>query len=129
VLYSSSFWLLLTKTKLIIILPIVIFVLIKALWVRIDAPTGGYVLNRKDYPILYKEVDAIQKKLNAPKVHQILLTPEFDAAINQTPRLGILGWQKNTLILGLPLMISMDRDQCLFVIAHEFGHLRKGQIC
>lgn len=121
-LNSSGVMLLLIKTKLIIILPIVIFVLIKALWVKIDAPTG-YVLNRKDYPILYKEVDAIQKKLKAPKVHQILLTPEFNAAIYQTPRLGILGWHKNTLILGLSLMISMDRDQCLSVIAHEFGHL------
>ncbi len=102
-LYSSGFMLLLIKTKLIIVLPIVIFVLIKALWVRIDAPTG-YFLNREDYPILYEEVDAVRKKLKAPKVHQILLTPDFNAAINQTPRLGILGWQKNTLILGLPLM-------------------------
>ncbi|PPD24903.1 MAG: hypothetical protein CTY21_14465, partial [Methylomonas sp.] len=39
------------------------------------------------------------------------------------PRLGIFGWYKNTLILGLELLMSMPPEQARSVIAHELGHL------
>ncbi len=119
---SPVFLLLLIKKKLIIVLIGMLYVLIKALWVKLDAPKG-YLLRRKEYPELYHEIDAIGQKLKAPRIHEIILNPEFNAAIAQTPRLGIFGWQKNTLILGLSLMLGLSREQFLAVVAHEFGHL------
>ncbi len=121
-IHSSVFLLLLIKKKLIIVLLMVFYVLIKALWVKLEAPTG-YILSRSEYPKLFKLLDKISKKLKAPKIHEVILTSEFNAAIVQTPRLGIFGWNKNTLILGLSLMMSMNKDEFVSVVAHEYGHL------
>ena len=35
----------------------------------------------------------------------------------------MLGWQKNTLFLGLELMLSLTPEQLRGVVAHELGHL------
>ena len=56
----------------------------------------------------------------------VLLTEEFNAAVVQIPRLGILGWNRNYLIIGLPLMKALTRKQLAAVLAHELGHLAGG---
>ena len=43
----------------------------------------------------------------------------------QLPRLGIFGWYRNYLIIGMPLMKSLTCEQFKAVLAHEFGHLAK----
>ncbi|MEH2151887.1 M48 family metallopeptidase [Nostoc sp.] len=62
-------------------------------------------------------------KLKAPRFHHILLTNDFNAAVVQIPRLGLLGWQQNYLIVGLPLMLALPPEQFRAVLAHELGHL------
>ena len=119
---SSTIFLLLIKKKLIILIAISIWVLLKALWIRFEAPQG-YELTRRDFPYLFNEIDNLQKQLDAPTIHNVILTNELNAAISQTPRLGVLGWQKNTLILGLELLLVLSQEQARAVLAHEFGHL------
>ncbi|MGH8547670.1 MAG: M48 family metallopeptidase [Methylococcales bacterium] len=119
---STVFTLLLIKKKLGLFLLVVVYVLCKALWVKLDPPSG-YRLERRQFPILFREVDELGKRLRAPKIHEIVLTPQINAGIQQTPRLGVFGWQKNTLILGLLLMLGLSKPQLIAVIAHEFGHL------
>ncbi|MEG4802819.1 M48 family metallopeptidase [Microcoleus sp. ARI1-B5] len=70
-------------------------------------------------------VDELTTKLQAPRFHNILLNREFNAAVVQVPRLGIFGWQKNYLLLGLPLMQSLSLEQFKAVRAHEVGHLSR----
>ena len=120
--YFHALVLFLVKSKIIFALVFVFYVLIKSLWVRLGTP-AGYPLKRRDCPRLFAEVEDLRKRLKAPKLHRIILTPEFNAAISQSPRLGVFGWQKNTLVLGLSMMLGMDKDQLMSVIAHEFGHL------
>ena len=72
---------------------------------------------------MYAEIDALRKQLKAIKIHEIILTDEFNAGIMQTPRLGVFGWYKNTLILGLQLLLALSPEQARAVLAHEFGHL------
>lgn len=119
---STALFLILLKKKLIFVLIPAIWILLKALWVRFDPPTG-YVLKLKDYPVLAREIKALQARLKTIRVHQVILTPEFNAAVVQTPRLGIFGWYRNTLILGLELLLSLSPEQARAVLAHEFGHL------
>lgn len=121
-LKSRLFFLIVIKQKLGIFLIGLIYVLIRAMWVKIDAPQG-YILTAKIFPTLHNAVDEISQKLKTPKIHQIILIPDFNACMLQTPRLGIFGMQKNTLMLGLQLLLSMSRRQTLSVIAHELGHL------
>ncbi|PZO38045.1 MAG: peptidase [Pseudanabaena frigida] len=104
----------------IVVVPI--FLLLRSLWVTFPAPTGTS-LQRKQVPELFALVQRLTKSLQAPQFHHILLTSEFNAAVVQVPRLGLLGWQKNYLILGLPLMQSLSPEQFQAVLAHEIGHL------
>lgn len=119
---STALFLLLVKKKLILVLLPTVWILLKSLWIRFEAPSG-YLLKQKDCPNLFAEINRLRKRLKAPKIHQVILTPELNAAITQTPRLGILGWQKNTLTLGLELLLTLSPEQAQAVVAHELGHL------
>ena len=120
--YSSAFFILLLKKKLIILLVVMAWVLLKSLWVRFDKPKG-FALKRSDFPQLYTEIDNLRDKLDALPIHEVILTPEFNAAVVQTPRLGILGWQHNTLFIGLELLMVLSVEEARAVLAHELGHL------
>ncbi|MEE8481616.1 MAG: M48 family metallopeptidase, partial [Desulfobacterales bacterium] len=106
------------------ILPLVIFsvVIVRAMWVRIIAPEG-IELKCEDFLVLSDALEKIRKQLKGPRIHTVLLNGEYNAAISQIPRLGIFGWQKNYLILGLPLMQALSPEHLLAIIAHEYGHL------
>ena len=122
--YSTAAILLLLKSKLLAPALIMAWVLLKALWVRFEKPQG-YELKRSDFPELYRELDGLRAALRSLPIHRVLLTPELNAAVVQTPRLGLFGWQHNTLILGLELLLILSPEQARAVLAHELGHLSK----
>ncbi len=76
-------------------------------------------------PALFQEIAQVRRALRARPIHEVILTSEMNAAVCQVPRLGLFGWPRNYLILGLPLMASMPVEQFRAVLAHEFGHLSK----
>jgi hypothetical protein len=61
--------------------------------------------------------------MRGPRVHRVLMERDMNAAVEQRPRLGIFGWQENTLFVGLPLLQALSPEQARAVLAHEFGHL------
>lgn len=121
-LTSTVVLLILIKKKLFIVLALIAWILIKSLWVRIEPPQG-YEIRRRDAPALFRDLDLYRKRLATPRIHQVLLTEEFNASIVQTPRLGVLGWHRNTLVLGLPLLMALKLDEARAVVGHELGHL------
>ncbi|MDX2307986.1 MAG: M48 family metalloprotease [Hyphomicrobium sp.] len=121
-LMSSGLLILLVKSKLFIVLAVAIWILFRSLFVRISAPTG-LPLARSDYPRLWGEVDGLRSSLAALPVHEAVLTGDMNAAVAQTPRFGIFGPHKNTLVLGLELLMTLSPQQARSVLAHEFGHL------
>lgn len=121
-MFSSTLFILLFKTKLIAAVVVPIWILARSLFVRVKAPQG-YPLDRKGYPVLWQEIDALRAKLSSLPIHEVVLTPQMNAAVSQTPRLGIFGPYKNTLVLGLELLMSLTPEQMRAVLAHEFGHL------
>ena len=121
---STAFLILLIKKKLIVFVAIFSWVLIKALWVRFHPPEGVRV-STDEAPRLHREVEAIREQLDVPSIHEIVLTQDFNAAMAQTPRLGMFGWPRNSLILGVPLLMSFGPDEARAVIAHELGHLSR----
>jgi Zn-dependent protease with chaperone function len=111
--------------KLIIILGLFLWMILKALWVKIDPPTGAEI--RADQaPALFSIIDGLRRQLGAPRFHHVLINDEFNAGVMQSPRLGIFGWHCNYLLIGLPLIKSLTVEQFTAVLAHEFGHLAKG---
>lgn len=119
---STAVFLLLLKKKILFLLLIPIYVLARSLVVRVKAPEG-LPLDRADYPTLWAEIDALRSKLGALPIHEVVAVSDMNAAVSQTPRLGLFGPYKNTLVLGLELLMSLSPAQARAVLAHEFGHL------
>lgn len=111
--------------KFILVLGSFLWMIIKALWVKLDAPQG-IEIKREQAPLLFAMLDELQRKLKAPRFHYVLLDNEFNACVVQIPRLGIFGWSRNYLCIGMPLLKSLSAAQFKAVLAHEYGHLSKG---
>ncbi len=121
----TSAWILwLFQTKIIWVMIAVAALLFKAMWVRVAAPQGT-IINHKDAPGLFEDIERIRVKADSPKVHEVYLTDDFNAGVSQVPRWGITGGSRNYLVLGLPLLVSLSRDEMCSVLAHEFGHLSR----
>lgn len=108
--------------KIALVPLVLIGVVLKALWVRFDPPEGR-VLTRADAPKLFQRVEQIRRKLKSPKADVVLLTHDFNASVTQLPRLGIFGWERTYLVIGLPLMYAVAPKHLDAVLAHEFGHI------
>ncbi|MBO2008645.1 M48 family metallopeptidase [Hymenobacter negativus] len=98
---------------------------LRSLWVKFDPPQGRALTPDEAAP-LFDELRQQARAMAAPPVHRVLLTTDFNAAIVQLPRLGVLGWPRNYLMVGLPLLQALSPEQAAAVVAHELGHLRGG---
>lgn len=119
---SGYLWVLLVKAKLLLAVPAIGFILMRALWVRIDAPTGRRV-TKHDCPLLFEQLADLCRRMKAPRIHRVLIVDDVNVSIAQIPRLGIFGWHRNYLVVGLPLLFILSTEQVRAVLAHEIGHL------
>src|SRR5882672_3105110 len=97
---------------------------LKALLIRIPPPKGVPV-TRAEAPALFTLLDDLRKQLRSVPFHHVLVVPEHNAAVVQVPRLGVLGWSRNYLLLGLPLLEAHSPEEVRAVLAHEFAHLSR----
>lgn len=113
-----------------LLIPILLFAAVilqaifRALWIKIPAPEG-YEIHPHQAPELFQFLRETRAKLRSPRLHHVLITDDFNAAIVQVPRLGALGWSANYLVIGLPLMQALTTEQFESVLAHEMGHLSR----
>jgi len=118
--------LLLKFGKLLLFLAIPLWYLAKsavqALFVRLPVPQGREI-TRADAPAMFSALDEMRRKMKGPAFHHVLIVDEVNAAIVQRPAFGFVGWPRNYLLLGLPLLESMSAPEALAVVAHEYGHL------
>lgn len=105
----------------IFVVPLV-WAVLTAMFVRMAPPTGR-IITRDEAPVLFDLVEDVRHETGAPRADTVLITQDFNAAVVQHPRLGVFGWPRNYLILGLPLMQALDVEEFRSVVAHEFGHL------
>lgn len=112
--------------KLILVLAVPLWLMLKAsfrmLFARFPAPQG-LGIGRHDAPELFRRLDDMQRRMDGPAFHHVLLVDQLNAAVVQHPRLGLFGWNRHYLLLGLPLLQTLDEDEALAVVAHEYGHL------
>ncbi len=117
----------LTIKLAVVLLPITLglsWIILRALWIRLDPPQG-LAIHPPDAPALFAELGELTRRLDAPRFHQVLLNGEFNASVVQIPRLGPLGWHKNYLSLGLPLLEGLAPAEFQAVLAHELAHLSR----
>ena len=87
-----------------------------------DLPEG-YYLKENEAPELEKTIKDLSVKLNTPTIHRIVVDDEYNAAVVQHPKFGLFGPKENILMIGLPLVSSLTREQFTSVLAHELAHI------
>lgn len=112
--------------KVLLLLAWPMWVLVKsslrALLVRLPSPQG-HEITRSQAPALFAAMDDMRARMHGPRFHHVLITDDVNAAVVQRPMFGLVGWPRNYLILGLPLLESLSTQEALAVVAHEYGHL------
>ncbi len=98
---------------------------LRGLQVRIEPP-GGWPVTREQAPRLFALLEELRGSLNCQPFHHVHMVSDLNAAVVQIPRLGIFGWHRNYLVLGLPLMASLSPEEFRAVLAHEFAHSSRG---
>lgn len=106
----------------VLVLPAVIAVVVlRTLCVRF-APPEGRALGADEAPRLLAEIERLRRLTGAPPLAGVLVDADVNAKAVSVPRaLGLLG-HRHYLVLGLPLVRLLDREELAAVIAHEFGH-------
>jgi Zn-dependent protease with chaperone function len=112
--------------KLLFFLAVPLYFLItgslKALFVRLPKPMGREI-NPAEAPALFAALDDMRRKMKGPRFHHVLVVDDLNATVVQRPAFGLIGWPRNYLLLGLPLLEGMAPQEALAVVAHEYGHL------
>ena len=88
-------------------------------------PPHGFDIARTASPLLFKDLRELRQKLAAPRFHDIVFTMEMGAAMVEVPRWSGLLPARNCLIIGLPLLHGVSRDEFLSILAHELAHLSR----
>ena len=82
-----------------------------------DAP--GPELTRDEHPALHAELDAVARDAGAQPADVVYLDLALNAAVLERRRQRIM-------LLGLPLLATLSRDELRAVVAHEYGHFTGG---
>ena len=97
-----------------------------ACWLAPAGPrAAGIDLPRGEAPALHQLADALAKRMGAKPVDAVHITAEMNAAVHQRPRWGVFGPMRTTLVIGLPLVLSIAPAQLTAILAHETGHLAR----
>ena len=107
--------------RLWLLFGLVITIAIAIFWTQSPQLTDREI-DRTEFPELFETIDTLSQRLNAPKIHHVIINFEHNAAVSQVPHFG---WQNchNYLILGLPLLQSLTPEQFQATLAHELEHL------
>jgi len=96
----------------------------RMLWVSLGAP-AGHRISRAQAPALFALLSQLRSELQSQPFHRVLVDGRCNASVAQVPRLGVFGWNRNYLVLGLPLLDAMSAEELRAVLAHECAHLSR----
>ena len=122
IVFKAHHWLvLLLHFKILILLVIPFYVLLKTIFIKFPEPKW-YEIKKEDYNLFFENLEKITKELWI-KIHKIIIIDEVDAFVDMHPRLWIFWWNKNILGIWLPLIIWLSKEELKAVILHEFWHI------
>lgn len=86
-------------------------------------PPAGRVLRPGEAPALDAMLDALRGAMQSRPFDEVRVSMDFNAGVRELPRLGVFGWPRTVLELGLPLLTVLAPEELRAVLAHEFVHL------
>ena len=91
------------------------------LWVPMKSDSAREA-TAAETPQLFRLIDRLQRDLRSKPFQRVQITSDLNACVQMIPRLGVFGFQRNDLYLGLPLMRVLTVEQLAAVLAHEMAH-------
>lgn len=94
-------------------------------YAAVPAPpvANGILLDPDKVPALAGELERLRLACDAPAFTAVYINAELNASIYQTGSRA--GQPKHVLVLGLPLLALLTRQQAAVVIAHEYAHISR----
>lgn len=86
------------------------------------AETVGTLVSREQAPALFNELERLAEGIGAPRIDEIRLVDDFNAAAMEASMAWRFWRKRRVLVLGVPLLALTDVDDARGVIAHELGH-------
>lgn len=86
---------------------------------------SGTTLPREKAPALFEALDDLGRQIDAPTIHGVLLDEDLNAAAHLSGGLLSLVGARRTLVLGVPLLKLLSKEEATAVIAHELGHFSR----
>ena len=83
---------------------------------------GMFLVDKRKYRKIYEKVNEISRKIKGPKIHEIYIVLEYNAAA--TNRYLFTPFKRNILILGYPLLAALSDRGMVGCLAHEIGHIK-----
>jgi hypothetical protein len=89
---------------------------------RRPGPAGGPLAAARRGPGAAGDARLPAGRASGPAVRRRAHHPGLQRGIRELPRLGLLGWPRTVLELGLPLMSALTAPELRAVLAHELAH-------
>jgi hypothetical protein len=91
------------------------------------AAMPGLKIKRKSAGRLFQLLDDIKAEYPQPKIHQIIITEQFELKLVKIPRFGIPIFTHNTMVIGLPLMLTLSPNQFKCLLTREIIQYSKNR--
>ncbi len=85
----------------------------------------GLTLPEDKAPELFKLVQKHHAYFKRPKIHHIVITANYELDIVKTPLWALPVWSMNTMVIGLPVLQSLSKEQIECVVARRIGQFSK----
>ena len=89
---------------------------------KFSEPTGLDVTKEK-FPHLCKLLDELLEDFGKPKIDKIIIRDKYEIRIVKTPRSGMPFFNTRTLIIGLPVLLTMSPLYFRALLARRIGQL------
>lgn len=81
----------------------------------------GLEISSTSFPRLIELIDELRNTYHKPRIHRIILGDRFDIQIVKTPRLGLPIFTTNTLVIGLPVLLTTSPLYFRILLARRIG--------
>jgi Zn-dependent protease with chaperone function len=92
------------------------------LWLEPATPDGR-TLKPGEAPELAAMLESLRLEMRCRPFDEVRVSLDFNAGVSEVARLGVFGWPRTVLELGLPLLLVLSPTELRAVLAHEFVHL------
>lgn len=87
------------------------------------AEPSGIEVTEKSFPLLQKLISDMQEEYECNNLHRIILRDKYEIRVIKTPRSGIPFRTENTLVIGLPVLLSHSPLYFRVLLARKIGQL------